>query len=202
MKIICYSENDYIDSPTDDKETKVYPLVYLKPDSSVLKNSKPFFIPDFTEDIILSLKLVVKLDRLGKNISERFAHRYYNEITLGADLIAMDLNDRLKIHNMPWDLSVAFDNSAVIGTFIEKNRIKDKCSDIMLNVDALPGVKYRLTDWDITINRAIEYLSAFFTLKIGDIIMLDLGIRTEKLNIENKIIGKINNEQVLSFQIL
>lgn len=121
---------------------------------------------------------------------------------MGADLIAMDLNDRLKIHNMPWDLSVAFDNSAVIGTFIEKNRIKDKCSDIMLNVDALPGVKYRLTDWDITINRAIEYLSAFFTLKIGDIIMLDLGIRTEKLNIENKIIGKINNEQVLSFQIL
>ena len=94
------------------------PTIFMKSDSSLLKDGKPFFIPDFSSEVHYETEIVVRIDRLGKNIAERFAHRYYNEVTVGIDFTARDLQNKLRAQGLPWEISKAFDNSAVIGTFI------------------------------------------------------------------------------------
>ena len=101
------------------------PVIFMKPDSSLLKDGKPFFIPDFSSEIHYETEIVVRINRLGKSIAERFAHRYYDEITVGIDFTARDLQNRLREKGMPWEISKAFDNSAVVGTFVPVEQIKD-----------------------------------------------------------------------------
>ena len=101
------------------------PTIFMKSDSSLLKDGKPFFIPDFSSEIHCETEIVVKIDRLGKNIAERFAHRYYNEVTVGIDFTARDLQNKLRAQGLPWEISKAFDNSAVLGTFVPLERVGD-----------------------------------------------------------------------------
>ena len=101
------------------------PTIFMKSDSSLLKDGKPFFIPDFSSEIHYETEIVVKIDRLGKNIAERFAHRYYNEVTVGIDFTARDLQNKLRAQGLPWEISKAFDNSAVLGTFVPLERVGD-----------------------------------------------------------------------------
>ena len=104
------------------------PAIFMKPDSSLLKNGKPFFLPDFSSEIHYEIEIVVKINRLGKNIAEKFAHRYYNEVTVGIDFTARDLQNKLRKAGMPWEISKAFDNSAAIGRFIP-------LTDLNYNID-------------------------------------------------------------------
>ena len=99
------------------------PTIFMKADSSLLKDGKPFFIPDFSSEIHYETEIVVKIDRLGKNIAERFAHRYYHEVTVGIDFTARDLQNRQRAQGLPWEISKAFDNSAVVGTFVPVEQI-------------------------------------------------------------------------------
>ena len=101
------------------------PTIFMKSDSSLLKDGKPFFIPDFSSEVHYETEIVVRIDRLGKNIAERFAHRYYNEVTVGIDFTARDLQNKLRAQGLPWEISKAFDNSAVIGTFIPLEQAGD-----------------------------------------------------------------------------
>ena len=101
------------------------PTIFMKSDSSLLKEGKPFFIPDFSSEVHYETEIVVRIDRLGKNIAERFAHRYYNEVTVGIDFTARDLQNKLRAQGLPWEISKAFDNSAVIGTFIPLEQAGD-----------------------------------------------------------------------------
>src|SRR5690606_26876434 len=102
-----------------------HPVLFMKPDTALLKDGKPFMLPDFSSEMHYETEIVVKINRLGKNIAERFAHRYYDEITVGIDFTARDLQQKLKERGLPWEVSKSFDNSAVIGNFIPKSEIEE-----------------------------------------------------------------------------
>ena len=143
----------------------------MKSDSSLLKDGKPFFIPDFSSEIHYETEIVVKIDRLGKNIAERFAHRYYNEVTVGIDFTARDLQRELRAKGLPWEICKAFDNSAVVGTFVPLDRVGD-INRIPFHLD-INGQKVQegnTSDMLFPVDRIIAYVSRFFTLKIGDLI--------------------------------
>ena len=110
------------------------PTIFMKSDSSLLKDGKPFFIPDFSEESHYETEIVVRIDRLGKNIAERFAHRYYNEVTVGIDFTARDLQRKLRSQGLPWEISKAFDNSAVTGTFMPLEQL-GKVDNLSFHLD-------------------------------------------------------------------
>lgn len=176
------------------------PTIFMKPDSSLLKDGKPFFIPDFSSEIHYETEIVVKIDRLGKNIAERFAHRYYNEITVGIDFTARDLQSKLRANGLPWEISKAFDNSAAIGDFIPVSRVED--------VDAIPfhldinGNKVQegnTRDMLFPIDKIIAYVSRFFTLKIGDLIYTGTPVGVGPVKIGDQLQGYVGNEKLLDF---
>ena len=147
------------------------PVIFLKADSSLLKNRKPFFVPDHMGRIDHEAEIVVRICRLGKNIPERFAHRYYDALTVGIDFTARDLQQRLRADGLPWDISKGFDGAAVIGEWIDKELLRD--------INALPfrlekngqTVQQGLTaDMTFGIDQLISYISRFFTLKTGDLL--------------------------------
>ena len=147
------------------------PTIFMKSDSSLLKDGKPFFIPDFSSEIHYETEIVVKIDRLGKNIAERFAHRYYNEVTVGIDFTARDLQNKLRAQGLPWEISKAFDNSAVLGTFVPLERVGDvNRIPFHLDINGKTVQEGNTQDMLFPVDKIIAYVSRFFTLKIGDLI--------------------------------
>ena len=204
MKIICVGMN-YADHNKELKVTSVSeePVIFLKSDASLLKDGKPFYIPDFSSEIHYEAEIVVKINRLGKNIAEKFAHRYYNDITIGIDFTARDLQNKLREARMPWEISKAFDNSAAIGKFIS-------LTDLDYNIDNLP---FQLDINNATVqngntanmifktNQIVAYVSRFFTLKIGDLIYTGTPAGVGKIKINDHLEGYINKQKLLDFYI-
>ena len=171
MKIICIGRNytQHIEELQNERPDE--PLVFMKPDSAVLLKQHPFVIPEFSEDIHHELEIIVKINKVGKYIDEKFAHKYYDEIGVGIDFTARDLQQKLKDKGLPWEKAKAFDGSAVIGDFLSKN-----------NFNSLENLTFEMTKNGVTVQKGnsshmlwkidalIAYVSQFFTLKIGDII--------------------------------
>ena len=158
----------------------------MKSDSSLLKDGKPFFIPDFSSEIHYETEIVVKIDRLGKNIAERFAHRYYNEVTVGIDFTARDLQRELRAKGLPWEISKAFDNSAVIGAFVPLDRVGD-INRIPFHLD-INGQKVQegnTSDMLFPVDKIIAYVNRFFTLKIGDLIFTGTPVGVGPVKIDD-----------------
>lgn len=147
------------------------PVIFSKPESAVIRENKPFFIPDFAERFDYETELVVRINRLGKNIPERFAHRYYDEVTLGIDFTARDIQEKLRKEGLPWELCKAFDGSAAIGEFIPKTELPP-VQDIHFHLDIEGETVQRghTADMIHSIDSLIAYVSQFFTLKTGDLI--------------------------------
>lgn len=176
------------------------PTIFMKPDSSLLKDGKPFFIPDFSSEIHYETEIVVKIDRLGKNIAERFAHRYYNEITVGIDFTARDLQSKLRANGLPWEISKAFDNSAVIGDFIPVSRVEDvNAIPFHLDINGNKVQEGNTRDMLFSIDKIIAYVSRFFTLKIGDLIYTGTPVGVGPVKIGDQLQGYIGNEKLLDF---
>lgn len=176
------------------------PTIFMKPDSSLLKDGKPFFIPDFSSEIHYETEIVVKIDRLGKNIAERFAHRYYNEITVGIDFTARDLQSKLRANGLPWEISKAFDNSAVIGDFIPVSRVEDvNAIPFHLDINGNKVQEGNTRDMLFPIDKIIAYVSRFFTLKIGDLIYTGTPVGVGPVKIGDQLQGYIGNEKLLDF---
>lgn len=178
------------------------PTIFMKSDSSLLKDGKPFFIPDFSNEVHYETEIVVRIDRLGKNIAQRFAHRYYNEVTVGIDFTARDFQNRLRSEGLPWEISKAFDNSAAIGSFIPVDRVGD--------VDRIPfcldinGVRVQTgntADMIFKIDAIIAYVSRFFTLKIGDLIYTGTPAGVGPVKINDHLQGYINENKLLDFYV-
>lgn len=147
------------------------PVIFSKPESAIIRDGKPFFIPDFSEKIDYETEIVVRINKLGKNIGERFAHRYYSEIALGIDFTARDLQKSLRSKGLPWDICKGFDGSAVVGKFINKEELGDVQSlHFHLDIDGKTVQKGFTGDMIFTIDKIISYVSQFFTLKTGDLI--------------------------------
>lgn len=178
------------------------PTIFMKSDSSLLKDGKPFFIPDFSSEIHYETELVVKIDRLGKNIAERFVHRYYSEVTVGIDFTARDLQRRLREQGLPWEISKAFDNSAVIGTFIpleEAGNVNQLSFHLDMNGKTVQ--QGNTADMLFSVDQIIAYVSRFFTLKIGDLIYTGTPVGVGPVSIGDHLEGYLGERKLLDFHV-
>ena len=178
------------------------PVIFMKSDSALLKNGNPFFIPDFSSEIHYETEIVVRIDKLGKNIAERFAHRYYSEVTVGIDFTARDLQSRLRKQGLPWEISKAFDSSAVIGKFIPLEEIGD-IGQIPFHLD-ISGRKVQegnTSDMLFSVDKIVAYVSRFFTLKIGDLIYTGTPAGVGPVSIDDHLQGYIGETKLLDFYV-
>lgn len=206
MKIICVGLNyqqHNLEMGRADSASSDNPVIFIKPDSALLKDNKPFFIPDFSENIHYELEVVVRINRLGKNIAERFAHRYYDELTVGIDFTARDLQTELKSKGLPWELSKGFDYSAVVGEFIAKEDLLNGIGNVSFELHK-NGNQVQLgntADMIHSVDKIIDYVSRFFTLKIGDIIFTGTPAGVGRVDIEDHLEGFLENKKLFDFYV-
>ena len=178
------------------------PTIFMKSDSSLLKDGKPFFIPDFSSEIHYETELVVKIDRLGKNIAERFAHRYYHEVTVGIDFTARDWQRRLRAQGLPWELCKSFDNSAVIGSFIPLSEAGNvNALSFHLDLNGKKVQEGHTQEMLFSVDRIIAYVSRFFTLKIGDLIFTGTPAGVGPVHIGDRLEGYLGDRKLLDFHV-
>lgn len=178
------------------------PVIFMKPDSALLKDGKPFFIPDFCEQVDYETEIVVRICRLGKNISERFASRYYDAVTVGIDLTARDLQRRFRAEGKPWELCKGFDNSAVIGDWVPMEKVSDvQQIEFHLDIDGQTVQRGNTADMLFGVDRIIAYVSRFCTLKMGDLIYTGTPVGVGPVRIDNRLEGYIGKEKVLDFYV-
>jgi 2-keto-4-pentenoate hydratase/2-oxohepta-3-ene-1,7-dioic acid hydratase in catechol pathway len=170
MKIICVGRNYVAHAKELGNETPTEPVIFLKPDSAILNAKEPFFIPDFSDDIHYEGELVVRINRIGKHIEERFAHKYYDEITVGIDFTARDLQAKLKEKGLPWELAKGFDRSAVLGQWHNKSNFDLKNLHFYLHKNGVEVQHGETSLMLFSIDKIIAFVSRYFTLKIGDVI--------------------------------
>ena len=179
------------------------PTLFMKADSALLKNGKPFFIPDFSSEIHHEIEVVVRINKLGKHIAVRFASRYYDEVTVGIDFTARDLQRRLRAEGMPWEISKSFDHSAALGTFVPLSEIggqSDRLDFRLLKNGAL--VQQGNTGQLIfSVNEIIAYASRFFTLKIGDMIFTGTPAGVGPVAINDHLEGFLGQRKLLDFYV-
>ena len=201
MKIICIGRNytKHIEELENEKPKE--PVIFLKPDSAIVLKNNPFIIPPFSNDIHYEVEVLVKINRIGKFIDEKFAHKYYNEIGLGIDFTARDLQGKLKEKGLPWEKAKAFDGSAAIGNFLNKDNYDlDKLKFQLYKNDELvqDGNTAHML-WKI--DEIIAYISQFFTLKIGDIIFTGTPAGVGKVNPNDVLIGKIEGQENFKIKV-
>lgn len=203
MKIICIGRNytEHISELKNEKPTD--PVIFMKPDTAVLLKKQPFFIPDFSDDIHYEVEVLVRINKVGKYIQEKFAHKYYNEIGLGIDFTARDLQQKLKEKGLPWEKAKGFDGSAVIGEkWIDKNSFSNINN---INFSLLRNEKPVQTGntgemlWKI--DEIIAYVSQYFTLKIGDVIFTGTPKGVGKVELNDRLTGFIEDQQLFSINV-
>jgi 2-keto-4-pentenoate hydratase/2-oxohepta-3-ene-1,7-dioic acid hydratase in catechol pathway len=201
MKILCIGRNyvDHIEELKNDRPTE--PVVFLKPDTAVLPKDMPFYIPDFSNDVHHEVEVIVKISKVGKYIEPKFAHKYYDQISLGIDFTARDLQNQLKEKGLPWERAKAFDNSAIIGDFFPVKELKSKENiifELIKNGEVAQKGNTEMMIWNI--DEIISYVSQYFTLKTGDVLFTGTpkGVAAVK---ENDLLeGYIEGKKV--FQVL
>lgn len=201
MKIICIGRNytEHIAELNNEKPTT--PVVFLKPNSAILPKKMPFFIPAFSNEIHYEVEVLVKINRVGKHIQTKFAHKYYDEIGLGIDFTDRELQSKLKAKGLPWEKAKAFDGSAVIGKFFPKESfdLEELSFQLYKNKELVQDGNTNNMMWKI--DELISYVSQYFTLKKGDVIFTGTpkGVGAVK---ENDILaGVINKEQAFQIKI-
>lgn len=178
------------------------PVVFMKPDTSLLRNGNPFFLPDFSERIEYETEIVIKINRLGRNIAQKFAHRYYDELTVGIDFTARDLQMKQKQKGLPWEISKSFDGSAPIGEFVNKSDFEDVNNiDFRLDLNGNTVQQGNSGDMIYSFDKIIAYVSQFFTLKIGDLIYTGTPAGVGTVSINDHLQGYIEDKKVLDFKI-
>ncbi|WP_299384759.1 fumarylacetoacetate hydrolase family protein [uncultured Lacinutrix sp.] len=202
MKLICIGRNytDHIKELENEKPTD--PVVFLKPDTAILLKKQPFFIPEFSNDVHHEVEVLVKINRVGKYIDKKFAHKYYSEIGLGIDFTARDLQAQLKAKGLPWEKAKAFDGAAVIGNWLPKEDFKDLNNldfSLKKNEEVVQQGNTGLMLWKI--DEIIEYVSKYFTLKIGDVIFTGTPAGVGKVIANDKLKGYIEDKQLFSITV-
>jgi len=202
MKIICVGRN-YVEHIKElNNEAPNDPVLFLKPDTSILLKKQPFFIPEFSNEVHHEVEILVKINRIGKHIDRKFAHKYYDEIGLGIDFTARDLQSKLKEKGLPWEKAKAFDGAAVVGKFLEKNDFKN-VDNINFRLEKNDKVQQKgntsLMLWKI--DTLIEYISKYFTLKIGDIIFTGTPSGVAKVNPNDILKGFIEEKEIFSIKV-
>lgn len=179
------------------------PVIFMKPDSAILKDGKPFFVPDFSHEVHYETEVVVRICRLGKNIAPRFAHRYYDGVTVGIDFTARDLQRKFREAGNPWELCKGFDNSAAIGTFISLEQAGGDLQnlDFHLDIDGCEVQRGNTADMLFKIDDIIAYVSRFMTLKIGDLLFTGTPAGVGTVSVGQHLQGYLGGEKLLDFHI-
>lgn len=202
MKIICIGRNyvNHIEELKNERPSE--PVIFMKPDSAVLLKQHPFVIPEFSNDIHHEIELIVKINKVGKYIDTKFAHKYYDEISVGIDFTARDVQNELKSKGLPWEKAKSFDGSAVIGEFLPKKQF-----------NSLENITFELTNNNKTVQKGnashmlwkidelISYVSRYFTLKIGDIIFTGTPEGVAAVKPEDILEGFLEGNKLFSIQI-
>tara|TARA_R110002072_G_scaffold83655_3_gene189748 strand:+ start:1035 stop:1646 length:612 start_codon:yes stop_codon:yes gene_type:complete len=202
MKIICVGRNYAAHAAELKNEVPKEPVIFLKPDTALIPKRQPFFYPDFSNDIHYEAELVVRINRLGKNIAEKFAHKYYSEVTLGIDFTARDIQQQLKEKGLPWERAKAFDGSAPVGQFIKINSLRNsKNIDFKLLINKEERQIGDTNDMLFSINQLISHISTFMTLKIGDLIFTGTPQGVGPIKIGDHLEGFIEDQKLLDLKI-
>lgn len=202
MKIICIGRNYGEHAREMGSSVPNEPVFFLKPESALVVNNQPFFYPDFSRNIHYETELVLKVSRIGKNIEEKFAEKYYEEIGIGIDFTARDLQDECKKKGLPWEKAKAFDSSAPIGKFLPKNNFTDLKNinfHCLLNGKNVQHGNSR--DMIFHFDTIISYISKFLTLKTGDLIFTGTPAGVGPVKMEDKLECFIENEKLLECRI-
>jgi 2-keto-4-pentenoate hydratase/2-oxohepta-3-ene-1,7-dioic acid hydratase in catechol pathway len=201
LKIICIGRNysDHIQELDNQKPKD--PVIFMKPDTSLLQKNQPFFIPSFSDNIHHEIELVVKINRIGKYIDKKFAHKYYENITVGLDFTARDFQNDLKSKGLPWEKSKAFDGSALTGKWINKNELDLSNLNFSLNINnkLVQNGNSSLMLWKI--DEIISHVSKFFTLKIGDLIFTGTPSGVSRVKKEDILEGYIEGVECFKIKI-
>lgn len=200
MKIICIGRNYQEHAKEMGADIPQKPVFFMKPDTALLKENK-FYYPSFTQDLHYECEIVVKISKTGKNIDERFAHKYYNEISLGIDFTARDLQSECKKNGLPWELAKSFDNSAPIAEkWLDISKVTLPIHFEFLQNNVLKQTS-NSAEMLFSIEQIIAYVSKFITLKTGDLIYTGTPAGVGPVAIGDKLIGKIEGEQLFEFDV-
>ncbi len=202
MKIICVGRN-YVEHITElENERPDSPVIFLKPETSIIHKNQPFFIPSYSNDVHHEIEVIVQINRLGKSISSKFSHKYYDKIGLGVDFTARDLQITLKKRGLPWEKSKAFDGSALIGNWINKNEIEDLNNiDFKLEKNGYIVQTGNTSNMLWNIDELISEISKYFTLKIGDVIFTGTPSGVAKVIENDNLVGFLNDRECFSIKI-
>ena len=202
MKIICIGRN-YVNHIEElQNERPLEPVIFMKPDSAVLLKQHPFVIPEFSTDIHHEIELIVKINKVGKYIDTKFAHKYYDEISVGIDFTARDVQNELKSKGLPWEKAKSFDGSAVIGNFLPKsqfNSLENITFELTNNTKTVQKGNASHMLWKI--DELISFISQYFTLKIGDIIFTGTPEGVAAVKPEDVLEGFLEGNKLFSIQI-
>lgn len=176
------------------------PVIFTKADSALLKDRKPFFIPDHLGQIDYEAELVVRICKLGKTVPERFAHRYYDAVTVGIDFTARELQKKLREAGQPWDLCKGFDGAAALGEWVSKEKFRDvQAMHYHLDINGQTVQEGRTSDMIFSIDHIVSYISQFFTLKTGDFIYTGTPVGVGPVHIDDHLEGWVEDRKVLEF---
>lgn len=202
MKIIAIGRN-YIDHAKElNNPVPEKPVFFMKPESALIRNNKPFFYPDFSENIHYETEIVIRINRLGKHIAEKYAHRYYDEIGVGIDFTARDLQKKAKEKGLPWEIAKAFDGSAPLSEFVPVSKFNN-ISDLnfSLKINDQMAQQGNTKDMIFSFDQIIAYVSQFLTLKIGDLIFTGTPAGVGPVNINDHLEAFIEDEKMMDFLI-
>ena len=201
MKIICMGRNYGAHAKELGNEVPDKPVIFCKPDTALLKNNEPFYLPDFSKDIHHEIEVVVKIDKMGKSIAPQYASKYYSEFTLGVDFTARDLQNELKSKGLPWELAKAFDNSAVVGHFVSKEAFDLGNLEFTLTKNNQVVQHGNTKDMLFGIDAIISFVSQYFTLKTGDLIFTGTPSGVGAVAIGDYLKGTIGDKEFFNFEV-
>ncbi|HYD22456.1 MAG TPA: fumarylacetoacetate hydrolase family protein [Flavipsychrobacter sp.] len=202
MKIICIGRNYGEHAKELNNEVPSEPVIFMKPKSALLLPEKPVYYPEFTDDLQYECELVIRINKNGKYIQERFARKYYNEVSVGIDFTARDLQQKLKDKGLPWEISKAFDASAAVGKFITLAPETDlQALNFELKLNTHSVQKGNTADMIFSVNRIIEYASKYFTLNIGDLIFTGTPAGVGPVTVYDKLEGYLEGQKLLDVDI-
>ena len=202
MKIICIGRNysDHIKERGNEKS--IEPVFFLKPDTAISPKGHPFFIPEFSKNVHYEVELVVRINRLGKHIQEKFAHKYYDRIGLGIDFTARDIQQKVKEKGLPWEKAKGFDGSAVISrNYLDKQNIDLSDLNFSLKKNTKLVQSGNTKHMMFTIDQIIAYISQFYTLKIGDLIYTGTPAGVGKVEPGDLLEGYIEEEKMFEVKV-
>ena len=202
MKILCIGRNyaDHISELNNERPSE--PVIFLKPDTAILKDNEPFYHPDFSNDIHHEVEIVLKINKVGKNIDAKFAHKYYDEIGIGIDFTARDLQSKLKEKGLPWEKAKAFNDSAPISGFVSKSQFDDLQYlnfHLQVNENIVQKGNTEMMLWSF--DEIIAEISKYFTLKTGDLIFTGTPAGVGKVVIGDRLTAFIEGKEMMSFEV-